>query len=569
MGDILLGEYTYIWVWNEFFSDNEKCASRWRKYRQNIFLRHSPIGIIFIKGDTLSLLMEELARSLSALERKLLPFLSGEPRTLSELIKASNMSDVEVKRALMWLGNRELAISETASRRIVVLGENGKLAKEHGLPELRILKELIEGPKTIDELEAETLSKGEIMACIGILKTLQAANVGKEGGVLNLSIQPAGKVLVEQQLYKPEQFIRNYEEWPVYDELNNEEKEMVEQLSKRKNMLRVVEEKVLSAKLTEKGMSLQGANYDFSDMEEQLTMGMLKTGSWKGKTFRTYDVTAPVPGITGGRRHPLREACNLIRDVYLAMGFQEMSGPWVETAFWCMDSMWIPQDHPARDEQDTFYLGKEGDLPDQEIVDKVKAVHEDGANTGSLGHGSPWNPEIAKQLILRTHSTATTFRMFGLHNIKEDGKYFYIANVFRNEALDATHLPEFLQAEGFVVGDDLSLADLMGFIKEFYARLGIHKIRFKPTYNPYTEPSLEAHYYDEEKGKWYALINSGIFRPESLYPYGIKKSVIAWGMGASRVAALLTGKTHIRDLVGPAVAIDWIATHETPKFKNK
>ena len=119
--------------------------------------------------------------------------------------------------------------------------------------------------------------------------------------------------------------------------------------------------------------------------------------------------------------------------------------------------------------------------------------------------------------------------------------------------------------QGFVIGDGLTQADLMGFIKEFYSRLGIHKIRFKPTYNPYTEPSIEAHYYDEHKKKWYALINSGIFRPESLYPYGIKKSIIAWGMGASRVASLLNNKNNLRELVGPTVDFDWIATHKTPQ----
>ena len=112
------------------------------------------------------------------------------------------------------------------------------------------------------------------------------------------------------------------------------------------------------------------------------------------------------------------------------------------------------------------------------------------------------------------------------------------------------------------MGNDLTLADLMGFIKEFYAKLGFTKIRFKPTFNPYTEPSMEAHYYNEKLGKWYALINSGIFRPEALAPYGITKSVIAWGMGSSRIAALLTGKTKLKDLLGPEVDLDWIKKHQ-------
>ncbi|MEA3399053.1 MAG: phenylalanine--tRNA ligase subunit alpha, partial [Patescibacteria group bacterium] len=188
-----------------------------------------------------------------------------------------------------------------------------------------------------------------------------------------------------------------------------------------------------------------------------------------------------------------------------------------------------------------------------------------GGGTGSTGHSKKWDENLAKQRVLRTHSTATSFRMFGDGLGNKDGKYFYISNNFRNEAIDATHLAEFLQVEGFIVGDNLTLADLMGVIKEFYARFGIHKIRFKPTFNPYTEPSMEAHYYDEKKKKWYALINSGIFRPEALAPFGIKKTVIAWGMGGSRVAALLNRKNNLRELVGPMVDIEWIAKHKTPE----
>ncbi|MFW6378661.1 MAG: phenylalanine--tRNA ligase subunit alpha, partial [Nanoarchaeota archaeon] len=413
--------------------------------------------------------------------------------------------------------------------------------------------------------EETGLPHAEIMASIGVLKSLQAVTVRKEEKNISLEITPAGKALASGETYPPQVFLSTTEFPQDHHSLTQEQKDIVSSLTKRKDMLKVEKQVTERVKLTSLGQQLLEADIDFSDHEEQLTSEMLRDGSWKKKTFRTYDVTSPVPVKSGGRRHPMREAANLIRDVYLNMGFKEMKGPWVETAFWCMDSMWIPQDHPARDEQDTFFVGKKGALPENELVRKVKQVHENGGDTGSTGHGTPWNPEIAKELILRTHSTATTFRMFGEKKITE-GKYFYVANVFRNEAVDTTHLAEFIQAEGFVVGEDLTISDLMGFIKEFYARLGIHKIRFKPTYNPYTEPSLEAHYYNEHTGKWHALINSGIFRPESLAPYGLEhKTVIAWGMGASRVAALLTGKTNLRELVGPTVDLEWIANHKTPQ----
>jgi len=508
--------------------------------------------------------IQEMANSLSLLERKLLPYLKEET-TVQELVSSSGLQEVEVNRALMWFRNREIVSTEIVEKELVVLSENGELASQFGLPEFRILTALLNGPKTLSQLESDSLPRPEIMASIGVLKSKQSATVSRVNNNIQLELLPAGKILVENNLYEPQQFFNNHKSFPIeFHSLDEKERSIVKELSRRKNMLKVEIQKTTIVRLQPLGNQLISANIDFSNLEEQLSDTMLKNGSWKGKTFRTYDVKSPVPPLgLRGRRHPAREANNIIRDIYLKMGFQEMEGPWVETCFWCMDSMWIPQDHPARDVQDTFFIGQNGDLPNPELVEKVKAVHETGGDSGSTGYQKPWDPELAKQLVLRTHSTATSFRYLNkIGNV--DGKYFYVANIFRNEAVDATHLAEFVQAEGFVIGDNLTLSDLMGFIREFYARLGITKIRFKPTYNPYTEPSLEAHYYDEQKKKWYALINSGIFRPESLAPYGIKKTVIAWGMGASRVAAILNNKNNLRELVGPTVSFDWIANHKTP-----
>ncbi len=241
-----------------------------------------------------------------------------------------------------------------------------------------------------------------------------------------------------------------------------------------------------------------------------------------------------------------------------------MEGPLVETAFWCMDSMWIPQDHPAREVQDTFYLNKEGKLPIQ-LVKKVAEVHENGGKSGSKGYGYKFDESVAKQLLLRTHTTATTFRYFGEKGIKQPAKYFYIGRIFRNEAIDSTHLPEFHQVEGFIMDEGLTLRDLMGYIKEFYNKMGIHKIKFKPTYNPYTEPSMEAYGYNEQLGKWIELINSGIFRPESLEPYGIKVPVIAWGLGVERLAMMIHEQKDVRNMLGATSDLKWLREHKVTK----
>lgn len=509
--------------------------------------------------------IKEIALSLSALERKVLPHLEKE-MPVEKLVDKSGLQDVEVRRALLWLSNRNIVQTSTQERVEISLLENGDIARQHGLSEQRILNNILVQPKYVADLVEPSLSQAEIMATIGVLKANQAVDVDKDQNGIKLTITESGKMFAQNQQYEPDVFLKTHHFPLDLDSLDEQERKTLDQLKKRKDFIKTQTRKDMTILLTDLGARLQQSNIDFTDVEEQLTSDMIADGSWKQKTFRTYDVQSPVPSISGGRRHPNREALNIIRDIYLQMGFVEMEGPWVETAFWCMDSMWIPQDHPARDVQDTFFLGSKGELPEKELVAKVKRAHEDGLDTGSTGYGKPWNEALSKELILRTHSTATTFRKLAEIG-DQDGKYFYVANVFRNEAVDTTHLAEFIQAEGFVIGDNLTLSDLMGFIKEFYGRMGIHKIRFKPTYNPYTEPSIEAHYYDEAKGKWYALINSGIFRPESLAPYGIKKTVIAWGMGASRVASILNHKNNLRELVGPTVSFDWIATHKTPQPK--
>ena len=93
--------------------------------------------------------------------------------------------------------------------------------------------------------------------------------------------------------------------------------------------------------------------------------------------------------------------------------------------------------------------------------------------------------------------------------------------------------------------------------------MGIEKIKFKPTYNPYTEPSMEAMGYNEQLGKWVELINSGIFRPESLEPYGINVPVIAWGLGIERLAMMLHQQKDIRNMMGATGSLNWLRQHKS------
>lgn len=492
---------------------------------------------------------------LHPLERKVLPALKKTPILIEDLCELTGLSEVEVMRACQWLGNKELAVIDKTEEEMVVLGKNGKEIVKKGLPEKRLFEELKN--KGFVPLSKIKLSKEEVNISIGLLKRYGLLAIQKNK---------------EMELKALGEFPKELDKTIFLSKLPSKKEKLdaneLKELLSRKDIIEIQTKKIIKIHKTAKADKIK-----ISKVEklERLTPELLKNGKWKGKAFREYDVRINVPKISGGRKHPLTAVLDLIREVYVEMGFEEMNGPWVETAFWCMDSMWIPQDHPARDVQDTFYLPYEGKLPDTKLLKAVKSVQETGGNTTSKGYGILWDENKAKQLLMRTHSTATTFRYLYDKNIKnkDNAKYFSIGRIFRNEAIDATHLPEFHQAEGFVMAPDLTLEHLMGFIKEFYAKLGIHEIKFKVTYNPYTEPSLEALYYSKKHGKWIEMINSGLFRPESLEPYGITKSIIAWGIGIERLAMILYDLGKLKDLVGANVDIDWLKNYEVLVRKDE
>ncbi|MFT4312138.1 MAG: phenylalanine--tRNA ligase subunit alpha [Candidatus Woesearchaeota archaeon] len=465
-----------------------------------------------------------------------------------------SLDEVQISRALQWLSNKKLIDLAYMKYQVVRLDENGEIAKKQGLPEVRLLKAL-DKPQSQSQLLKKGFSMQEIGACIGILKQKGAIDVQK------------GKELIISKIKDidiSEQSFFNLTFPAMVDSLSSEQKDQLESLKKRKQLVLVETKTKPSVKLTAQAKKISLKSLTNTKTINTLTSEMLVQKTYKSQTVRPIDVRSPVPKKHPGRMHPMTAVIEYVRQIFLEMGFTEMKGPWVETAFWCMDSMWIPQDHPARDVQDTFYLNKQGQLPSKELLKKIKQVHEHGAKDGYRGYSVPWNETIAKELVLRTHTTATTYRTLA-SGVKTPAKYFYIGKVFRNEAIDATHLPEFYQVEGFVMDDDLTLGHLLAIIKEFYAKLGFDTISFKPTYNPYTEPSIEALYFDKEKNKWLELINSGIFRPESLEPYGIKKPVIAWGLGLERLAMLLLEQDKLKDIIGPQCDLEWLKSYKEIK----
>lgn len=300
-------------------------------------------------------------------------------------------------------------------------------------------------------------------------------------------------------------------------------------------------------------------------LETDLTTDMLLSGGWKNLTFKPYNLNALGVPPEGGHLHPLLKVRTEIRQIFLEMGFSEMpANNYVENSFWNFDALFQPQQHPARDAHDTFFISdpKVSKKFPSSYLEKVKKVHSKGGY-GSQGYGYNWKYEEAQKNLLRTHTTAVSARvLYKLAQEKEfrPVKFFSIDRVFRNETLDATHLAEFHQVEGVVADYNTTLGDLIGILYEFFKKMGITELKFKPAYNPYTEPSMEIFCYHPGLKKWIEVGNSGVFRPEMLRPMGLPENVrvLGWGLSLERPTMIKYGYNNIRDLVGPKVDLQMV-----------
>ena len=302
----------------------------------------------------------------------------------------------------------------------------------------------------------------------------------------------------------------------------------------------------------------------------ELTEEMIKTGSWETTEFAPLNFEALGQKIPCGHEHPLLKVRSEFRNIFFQMGFEEMdTTKWVESSFWNFDTLFQGQQHPCRDMQDTFFLKSPvyaNPIEDKAYFERVKEMHEKGGN-GSIGLRYDFDEQVPLTNIMRTHTTAVssrTLKAIADHYKKtgeiEPHRFFSIDRVYRNETLDATHLAEFHQVEGFVLGKNLSLGDLMNYVHEFFSRIGLDEIEFKPAYNPYTEPSMEIFAKHEGLGKWIEVGNSGVFRPEMISPMGFPEgwNVVAWGFSLERPTMIEYKIDEIRALEGPNVSLNLI-----------
>ncbi|MFA6049310.1 MAG: phenylalanine--tRNA ligase subunit alpha [Candidatus Micrarchaeia archaeon] len=439
-------------------------------------------------------------------------------------------------------------------RELASLSEEGKKYLSGGTPERR-LANAIEKAGKMDLPEAVSKSG---LAPFEAPIALQWAS---KYGWVKIEKSPSGKtILVYRKILEKSRVERALEaidaaEVPVGVVHADGLKEL---LSRR--LAKTREEKIVEAKISEAGLRALSEGKGDTGAIAQLTPEMLSTGGWKGKGFRKYEANAPSPTAYVAKKNPLRDFADEVRGIFLEMGFREIKGPIVESSFWNFDALFVPQDHPSRELQDTFFVRVPplAAKPDEKFAKGIKAAHENGGNTGSRGWGYQWSEDVARQTVLRTHTTEATCR--SLADAAAAGKFpvkvFCIDRVFRNEAIDFKHLAEFHQVEGIVIDDSATLNDLVGVLKTFFAKLGFPKVRVRPGFFPYTEPSAEIDIWFEERKEWLELGGAGVFRPEVTRPLGITQNVLAWGLSLERPLMLREKLSDIRTFYRND--LDWI-----------
>jgi len=493
-----------------------------------------------------------IVESLSPMERKVLPNLGKDFLGVDDVSEKSELDKTSVLRAVGFLRGKGLVEVESSEGRVVDLGILGVNYLKKDLPERVLLDRLSEkGTIPIGEIRNVCgLNENEAKIALGVLR--KKALVEIEQGKLKLSASSGevSKKMIEELFL---------EKLPMaFDDVVDLEKLAFANLLKRKNIVEVVEEKEVSVRLTELGGKIAGMDLS-ADLIEALTPKILKSGAWKGKKFRRYDLSSAVPRVYGGKRHFVNQATDYAKSIWLEMGFREMEGSMVESGFWVFDSLFTAQDHPVREMQDTFYLkGLRGKVPEREkkkvscVLSNVQRAHEGGVD-GSKGWQYSWDEEDAKKVLLRTHTTALSARkLMEIGKTMKEGesfKFFALGKCFRNETVDWSHGFEFNQTEGIVIDENANFRQLLGYLKQFFGKMGYEKIRIRPAYFAYTEPSLEIDVWHPERETWLELGGAGMFRPEVTIPmFGKHIPVLAWGPGFDRIIMEFFGIKDLRDM---------------------
>ena len=501
--------------------------------------------------------IQNIIKNLHPLEIKvLLKYTEKDELSSEKLQKELDYKEGHANQAFSWLGGKNLL--SVASRTPHTFYEITDLGREYaskGTPEDRIVEFVkSNGAKTLPEIAAGTgLEQKDVGSAFGplskdgVLKMNAEKKAEYTGAALPARITVA-KALLEKAAKAENGQLNN-------KDLSADEQAAIANFAKKRgaadSAFKIIERETVIYKLNpqvkEVVEALKKAGITGNEIGE-LTPKMLESGEWKKGTFRGYNIAIPPARIIPGRTNPYVQFLEHVKDKLASLGFQEYDGPLVETEFWNGDALFMPQFHAARDIHDVYRIKNptHAKAIEEPWLSNVAAAHKDGGNTGSRGWNYEFDHEFTRRLVLRSQGTVLSAHQ--LHKAENPGKYFGIARCFRYDKVDATHLSDFYQTEGIIVGEDANLRNLLGMLEMFAKEVaGAEEVKYVPGYFPFTEPSIEVHIKHPVLG-WFELGGSGIFRPEVTKAMGLDCPVLAWGIGIDRMALMALGLNDLREL---------------------
>ena len=514
--------------------------------------------------------IKSLVRTLHPLEIKVLgAYAPGEELSAARLAADLGYKEGQANQAFSWLSAKGLAEEAgRASRTVYELTPQGLDWISVGTPEERILRHLTDkGPARLPEICAALgLEQKDVGSAFGLLSKEGALAMDAEKravadpGWLKTAHASGRKPRIDLVREVPER--AKAAEGGILEEsaLSPEERSAVAGIARKRGAgdagFRVADRESVAYRLTEAAGAVRKELSDAGitgDEAGALTSEMLETGAWKNVRFRAYNVRGPAARVIPGRRNPYVEFLEGVKDKLVSLGFQEFDGSLVETEFWNSDALFMPQFHSARDIHDVYHLAEptHANEIEEPYLSNVAAAHENGGETGSRGWGYGFDRDFTRRLVLRSQGTVLSART--LPKAEIPGRYFGMARCFRYDKVDATHLSDFYQTEGIVLGQDVTLRTLLGFLEMFAVEVaGARDVKYVPGYFPFTEPSVEVHIKHPVLG-WFELGGAGIFRPEVTEPLGVHVPVLAWGLGIDRMALMALGLNDLRELFTPDI----------------
>ncbi|MGP1440063.1 MAG: phenylalanine--tRNA ligase subunit alpha [Treponema sp.] len=498
-----------------------------------------------------------MLKNLHPLEIKVLTSLKEHAKLSTALLmECLKFKEGHANQAFSWLNMKSLVKETNRIKHVFYeLTDLGASYAKNGTPEARLIT-FLEKQKKIklpDITTALGVTFKEAGAAFSFLSKEGAVKMDEEKNVVFIGKVESKKLETIASLF--ERVLKSNEHVLKEDDLTKEEKEVISSISKKRGAsdvpFKIIERDEIFYEFTPLANAVSEALKKAGITGEevgQLTPEMLKNEDWKGKTFRAYNINLPPPRIILGRTNPYVDFLESVKDKLVGMGFEEFDGPLVETDFWNSDALFMPQFHAARDIHDVYYIKNPSYATsiEEPYLTRVSQIHKDGGDTGSRGWNYDFDKDFTRRLILRSQGTVLSAKQ--LRNAKVPGKYFGIARCFRSDKVDATHLSDFYQTEGIVLGKDVNLKTLLGMLKTFAVEIaGATEVKYVPGYFPFTEPSIEVHIKHPVIG-WFELGGSGIMRPEVTKAMGIDVPVLAWGIGIDRMALMALKLNDLREL---------------------